>query len=324
MRSLALLLMAVAAGAADPVSYTKQIQPILLDSCYSCHGPDKQKGGLRLDSPEAIQKGSKNGLVITAGNSEKSPLWKLTTLPKGDDDAMPGKGDSLSTAKQDLLKRWIEEGAKFDGAGGGPVLASADAGKNAPSLADLGQSNLDVLTAALPTPDAAAIKELIAAGGLVTAVSQKGNALDVDLSHTRESLSDKHLALLSRIATNVVWLDLRATPLTDAQLATVAKCKSLIRLHLDRTPITGSGLPQLKSCPQLEYLNLVSTKVTDASLASLASLTSLKAVYLWQSQATAAGAQTLEKALPTCHVNTGPEFSAIADSVGDGKKKRKK
>ena len=92
-----LLLLTAAAFSADPVSYTKQILPLLSDSCYSCHGPDKQKGGLRLDSPEAIQKGSKNGLVLTAGAPEKSPLWKLTTLPKGDDDAMPGKGDSLST-----------------------------------------------------------------------------------------------------------------------------------------------------------------------------------------------------------------------------------
>lgn len=321
MRALLLALAAVvSASAAEPVSFAKHIQPILADRCQSCHGPDKQKGDLRLDSPAAIRRGGKNGQVLTPGDPEKSPLWKLTTLPKGDEDVMPAKGEPLTPAQQALLRQWIAEGAKIDG----EAVAAAAATRHPPSQADLGQSDLDVLTANVAAPDAATLKALTDAGALVAAVSQKGAALDIDLSHTREPLGDKHLALLARLAPNVVWLDLRGTPLTDAQLATVARCGNLVRLHLDRTQITGAGLAQLKGCANLAYLNLVSTKVTDASLSALASLPRLKAVYLWQSQVTPAGAEALEKALPQCRVDTGPDFSDLAGGTGDGKKKRKK
>src|SRR4051812_46420077 len=73
-------------GTDVPPTYVKDIQPILADRCYSCHGPEKQKGDLRLDSPAAIRKGGKNGVALVAGDPAKSTLYSLTLLPAGDDD----------------------------------------------------------------------------------------------------------------------------------------------------------------------------------------------------------------------------------------------
>ena len=56
------------------VTYAKDIRPIFEASCFRCHGAERPKAGLRLDSLDAVLKGSKDCKVILPGQSEKSPL----------------------------------------------------------------------------------------------------------------------------------------------------------------------------------------------------------------------------------------------------------
>src|SRR5256885_6971218 len=99
------------ATAETKVDFSKDIQPILQETCVKCHGPEKQKGKLRLDSKEAAFKGGKDGLVLTAGDAAKSELYRRIILPKGDDDIMPKDGDPLTKAQTDLIRDWITQGA---------------------------------------------------------------------------------------------------------------------------------------------------------------------------------------------------------------------
>ena len=101
-------------NAADVPTFSKVIGPMLENHCSSCHGPKRQKNDLRLDSAEAIQKGGKNGPVFVAGNPDKSPIYHRTTLPNGDADRMPARGEMLTKAETDAIKAWITAGAKFD------------------------------------------------------------------------------------------------------------------------------------------------------------------------------------------------------------------
>ncbi|EEF61625.1 c-type cytochrome domain-containing protein, partial [Pedosphaera parvula] len=57
------------------VDFAKDIQPILQQNCVKCHGPEKQKGDLRLDSKADAMKGGKDGVVIVAGQADKSDLY---------------------------------------------------------------------------------------------------------------------------------------------------------------------------------------------------------------------------------------------------------
>ena len=97
--------------AEDKVDFAKQILPVLRQNCVKCHGPEKQKGKLRLDSKEAAMKGGKDGVVIVPGDAEKSELYRRITLPKGNDDIMPNEGDPLTKAQTDLFRDWINQGA---------------------------------------------------------------------------------------------------------------------------------------------------------------------------------------------------------------------
>lgn len=95
--------------------YLSVIQPALERKCYSCHGPEKQKGKLRLDSAEAIRSGGKSGLpIIVPGDIGKSRLAQVILLPRTDDDAMPPDGkEPLSDSETLAIIRWIQGGAEF-------------------------------------------------------------------------------------------------------------------------------------------------------------------------------------------------------------------
>jgi hypothetical protein len=70
------------------VTYATDIQPILKASCFGCHGEERHKADLRLDSLEGVLKGSKDGMVIVPGKSEKSDLV-LAVARLDPDTAMP-------------------------------------------------------------------------------------------------------------------------------------------------------------------------------------------------------------------------------------------
>ena len=56
------------------VTYAADIQPLFEKSCFKCHGSEKQKGKLRLDSLESALKGGENGKIIEPGTSTKSKI----------------------------------------------------------------------------------------------------------------------------------------------------------------------------------------------------------------------------------------------------------
>jgi uncharacterized membrane protein/mono/diheme cytochrome c family protein len=96
------------------------VQPMLLQRCADCHGPEKQKGDLRVDSLAALLKGGKDGPVLVPGNAKDSRLIQRLLLPPNDDDHMPPEGKPQPTpAEITLLEWWIDSGGPADGSSGG-------------------------------------------------------------------------------------------------------------------------------------------------------------------------------------------------------------
>jgi hypothetical protein len=104
------LCLAGAVIAAEPVDYLRDIRPILAERCYACHGPTKQKSGLRLDSGVAAIKGGDSGPGIVPGRSAASRLIQAVAGASGV-ARMPPKGERLSARQVALLKSWIDQGA---------------------------------------------------------------------------------------------------------------------------------------------------------------------------------------------------------------------
>ncbi len=107
------LLLAPSIAQAAPVDFTKDVRPIFEKHCYSCHGAEKQKGGLRLDvKAAALKGGDEYAPNILPGKPGESPLLRFV---KGEEPEllMPPKGERLSAAHAALLERWIKEGATW-------------------------------------------------------------------------------------------------------------------------------------------------------------------------------------------------------------------
>ena len=115
------------------------IHPILERRCLACHGPERHKADLRMESYETLLKGGKDGPVLIAGKALGSPMIQRLLLPPGDEDHMPPEGKPQPTlAEIAALQWWIDCGAPPDKTVGdlkpGPeiqrILGAAQAGSN--------------------------------------------------------------------------------------------------------------------------------------------------------------------------------------------------
>jgi hypothetical protein len=91
------------------------VLPILNQKCVSCHGPDKVKGDLRLDSRMHILRGGESGDILTAGLTGDPILTRLIHLPEDHDEHMPPEGKlQLTKNELSLLRNWIKKENNFD------------------------------------------------------------------------------------------------------------------------------------------------------------------------------------------------------------------
>ena len=99
------------------VTYEKDIKPIFEKSCIKCHGAEKPKGKLRLDSLEGALKGGVDGKVVVPGASTKSILIHNIAHVGNEDEWMPppdnkNKIKPLTNEEIGLIRAWIDQGAK--------------------------------------------------------------------------------------------------------------------------------------------------------------------------------------------------------------------
>ncbi len=101
------------AATTEGVTFDKDIKPLFEKSCIKCHGAEKQKGKLRLDTLEAALKGGAGGESVIKGDSLKSPIT-LSVSRLDEDTAMPPdeKTEPLTPEQVGLLRAWIDQGAK--------------------------------------------------------------------------------------------------------------------------------------------------------------------------------------------------------------------
>ncbi|QEG37411.1 DUF1553 domain-containing protein [Bythopirellula goksoeyrii] len=100
------------------VDYLQDIRPILSDACYACHGPDEasRESELRLDLlDQAISADGPDEKVVVAGNPEQSELLRrISCEDPGEVMPPPETGKSLTNEQVSLIRRWIEQGAKWE------------------------------------------------------------------------------------------------------------------------------------------------------------------------------------------------------------------
>jgi cytochrome c len=110
------MVLAVGMAAAQPVSFSREVAPVLAMNCHLCHGanPESAAGGLSTTTWTELMKGGDLGPAIVAGDPQGSPLYQFISGARGEAHRMPLRGAPLDAAQIETIRRWIGEGASAD------------------------------------------------------------------------------------------------------------------------------------------------------------------------------------------------------------------
>ncbi len=264
--------------------YGARVQPIFDARCVNCHGPDKRKANLRLDTYKGLMQGGKDGPAIRAGNAQASDLFRRITLPATHDDFMPKEGKRpLSADEVKLIELWIAAGASDK--------VPVDAIKNAPARSAAQTVVAEVTFQEIDTDTVTRLRSAIAPA-VAQLQKQFPNILDYESRasaglHLNASLlgtrfGDTDLAAFATLADHITSGDFSRTAITDRSAITIAAMKRLRVLRLTNTGITDATVQRLGTLDELESLNLFGTPVTSSVLPAISRLPKLAHLYVGQ------------------------------------------
>lgn len=269
----------------------------LNDNCIACHGPNKVRGMLRLDTEELALKAGKSGYpAIIPGNASASEMIRRMQLPLEDDDHMPPSKKPQPTDKElQMLIDWINAGASW------------------PSQSDLSASAIDSNNASATAPPRQQKTQLqakeqdriaqLASKQIIIKETPSGTGLIVSFEHYPQKIDATTFSKIAPLSSKIVWLDLGGSKLQEGILQKSLNYPHLKRLHLEKTNISDQDLKTLQKLSDLEYLNLYQTQISDTGLQALHSLTKLRKIYLWKTKVSKKGIQKLQQALPELKVS---------------------
>lgn len=297
------------------VVYVSMVQPVLHDNCYGCHSARRVRGGLRLDEPDRILRGGKDGAVIVKGQAAASLLIKRVELPVDDEHHMaPKEKGQLTPMEIRLLRWWIDNGASFDkpvgqlprDTGVAAVLQAFHLGTAGPvaGVAVMNVADSDLLVGPpAPQAPAEAVQRLRAAGVLVLPIAQGSNYLEVQC--VSDSLGPDAMKAIPMLKEQLVSLKCSWVRAGDDLVAAAAACPRLVRLWLDHTAITGANLGDLRTLANLKYLNLTGTGVGAGDVAKLKGMPKLLDLYLYQTKVGRADWAGLQRDFPRAMLDSG-------------------
>lgn len=275
----------VALGA-DAAVFDAHVGPIFRDYCVQCHGPEKSKADLKLDSFANLMAGGANGPALVARDSKRSLLIRSLLLPADHKDRMPPKGKPQPKPEDiALLRWWIDQGASPTAklADLHPTPAIAARFTKHQTLEPLPRAEIERLLATLANRPGLTIRFMAKANPSLEATIRQGD--------------DAAVEALLPLRANLVRLDLARSAITDRAALAIGQMTNLTALYLEQTAVSDRGVEALAALQKLELLNLYGTRITDAALPYLARMPTLRRVYLWQTSVTPAGAKALQRSL---------------------------
>lgn len=276
------------------ILYRSMIQPLLVERCQGCHGPQESNGGFRVDEQGPLL------ARISPGSPERSALIERVMRAPDAEGHMPRKGRPLTPLEVEALSTWIAVGAPLPARRRPPpgdgVPAPAYGAVSEPRISLTQEQSVTVERALATLGESGARAGRRALGDAAVEVSATPLGADAD---------DAWLSRLSGLEPALVRLDLSASSVTDGGARTLTAYGELRVLNLSRTAVGDAAVAELARLPHLEVLNLYETRVTDAGIAALHEHPTLRRVYLWRTGVTDAGVEALRAARPELRIVRG-------------------
>ncbi|MFC4994517.1 c-type cytochrome domain-containing protein [Rubritalea tangerina] len=301
----------------DPVVYTDIVVPILEQKCYKCHGADKQKGALRLDSIAFMIEGGESDTALIPGDASSSPLVTTIHLPLKDDYHMPPEGKPQVTSQElAVLEWWIDSGAKENTKLSQTQIPSKLESYFASFVTPKKTPNEATQETKQPTISPEVYNQFLTKYPHTLDWTQKGaSTLRFSAASIRTNYHDKDLQALSPFSSQLVELDLNGTSISNTAATNILKFPNLEKLTVAATSISDDFIETLQQHKGITTLVLHSTEISDQSVDALASMQQLKKLFLWNTNLSNTSVKKLIKSLPNCHINTGENHTSHNDQL---------
>jgi hypothetical protein len=224
--------------------YKLTIAPIFERKCVSCHGLDKTKGDLQLNTPENISMGGESGDLI-----EDGILLKTIHLPLEHESHMPPEGKlQLTDDEKSIIRLWVNSGGSFD-------LRLNELAKKDSLFALVSKYRDAVNQKAALNFDLPALDEFNSNYCSVNYLFNGSDEVEVNFfqgsNYNRENLKK-----LEKIKSSIVNLNMQGMPLAKEDLDIILQFSNLQKLNLNSTKLDIASLEVLKSLTKLETVSI--------------------------------------------------------------------
>ncbi|MCK5281155.1 MAG: hypothetical protein KAK04_21520, partial [Cyclobacteriaceae bacterium] len=285
---------------------------ILENKCYVCHGKNKQKGELRLDTKEAILEGGENGKIIS-DHAANSLIIKKLRLPLDHEDHMPPKEKKqLSDLELSYLTWWIDNGANFEN-----TLQELNLPDSIHGL--LSKEEIVFTDNSIPEKEVKqagenVLKKLKFLNVIVIPIESNSNYLSVSFMNTLKENSSEAMEELVKIKSQLIWLNLDYQNPDDDAWQHISRLTNLRKLSVKNTNLDDENLTYFQPLKELVYLNLVGTKLTASGLKKINELQKLESLYLFQTGIDRSEFESIQQIFPNTRIDSGNYFVPILES----------
>ena len=254
--------------------YVKAVEPILQQKCVGCHGADKVKGELLLNTPANILKGGKDGNILSFDKDKESMLFERIHLDITHKKHMPPEGKTqLTTEEVAILSRWIKAGGDFKVKM--RELAKTDslfllANKYTPvdNTKVIGKTGL---------PD---LKEYNSSYCTVNYLFNGSDAIEVNFFQ-RNFYSQAVLKKLENVKDQIIRLNMQSMPLTSEDINIISQFNNVENINLNYTSLDIKAIEPLKQLKKLKYLSICGIKFSEAELNAFLKGATFSKINVW-------------------------------------------
>ena len=254
--------------------YEAGIAPVLAQKCISCHGADKIKGDLQLNTAENILKGGKHGDILRGDSNNAALLLERLRLPQSDEKHMPPDGKMQLTADEyALIANWIKGGASVK-------IKLSQLAKN-DSLFLLTKKATPVSGPKFePKSNLPDLKELNSNYCTVNYLFSGADAVEVNFFQG-SFYNHENLKKLEKVKDLVVILNMQGMPLKKEDLDLIVQFTNLQKLNLNNTKLEITSLGILKSLAKLKSLSICGIEFDETALGKFLEKSGLTELNVW-------------------------------------------
>ena len=276
---------------------------IFEQKCNVCHGQNKQKGDLRLDTKEGILKGGEDGSLI--GDSKSgSILLKRIMLPLEDDDHMPpSEKKQLSAMEISFLNWWIKSGADFD-----KTLAELNFPDSLHGFLTRNERvtvNHLIPQQKVDQPDKITLEKLNSLNVLISPIALNSNYLSVSFMNVLPENLKQALEECIKLKQQIIWLNLDYQTLDILEWQQISFLTNLRKLSAKNSNLDDDKMVCFETLDSLVFMNLVGTNVSLSGFEKIKNLQNLESIYLYQTKIDKAGFKQINQFFPEATIDSG-------------------